>query len=141
MNTPLFLKHRELSGLSVTNSNISPGIRRYRLKSLLSLDRLSEVFLGFAADGQFLVSYSLEGDNFYIRFWLIPSRHGDIKSSLQYPFAQFTLEKFPSSLSFLSTFDAFRFLQSINDPQQFVLIFSHVSFLLGLCNFNTGTRS
>ena len=86
-----------------------------------------EVFLGFTADGCFLVSYATKFELFKLTFWLIPGDSGSPGTWLDKPFAVFS-----ASVAIFRIHEQIgvRFLQSTSDPGTFVLVFSLVSQMI-----------
>ncbi len=123
MDLPFLLMRREIFGSRVP---ATPGLRWFRLMSILPKDCTDEIFLGFTADGRFLVSYTYRQCHFRLRLWLIPGDEYSILDWLKRPFAELLLEKQPA-YAFLTDAWGIRFLQSVSDPQTFVLLFSSVS--------------
>ncbi|BHF60664.1 hypothetical protein SprV_0100362900 [Sparganum proliferum] len=95
------------------------GLRRYCLKDLLPANLLGETFLGFTANGRFIVSYSIRDVQFFVRFWAFPSHPSAIR--LQHPFAQFSFKTY-ADCPFQSDLPAVRFLQSLSDPDNFIFL-------------------
>ncbi|KAH9286409.1 hypothetical protein ECG_00982 [Echinococcus granulosus] len=112
------LFRREMFG---TRLPIFPGLRPICLWDILPKTLYDEVFLGFTADGRFLVSYVSRLGVFRLTFWLIPGEEGSPCSWLNKPFAVFS-----ASISTSRVYDqvGVRFLQSTSDTQIFVLIYS-----------------
>ncbi|VDM32136.1 unnamed protein product [Hydatigera taeniaeformis] len=112
------LFRREVFG---TRLPIFPSLRPICLWDILPKALCDEVFLGFTADGRFLVSYVFRSNVFRLAFWLVPGDEGSPNSWLGKPFAAFS-----TSVPNNRIHDQLgvRFLQSIADTQAFVLIYS-----------------
>ncbi|VDK34970.1 unnamed protein product [Taenia asiatica] len=112
------LFRREIFG---TRLPIFPSLRPICLWDILPMALCDEVFLGFSADGRFLVSYVFRSNAFRLAFWLVPGDEGSPNSWLSKPFAVFS-----TSMSTNQIHDqvGVRFLQSTSDTQLFVLIYS-----------------
>ncbi|KAL5969637.1 PR domain zinc finger protein 15 [Taenia solium] len=112
------LFRREVFG---TRLPIFPSLRPICLWDILPMALCDEVFLGFSADGRFLVSYVFRSNAFRLAFWLVPGDEGSPNSWLSKPFAVFS-----TSMSTNQIHDqvGVRFLQSTSDTQLFVLIYS-----------------
>ncbi|VDM03544.1 unnamed protein product [Schistocephalus solidus] len=121
MNLIKLLSQREILGpFSESQATVpSIGLRRYCLKDVLPDNFLGEIFLGFTANGRFLVSYSRQGVQFFVRFWAFPSPSSSVR--LQHPFAQFSFKTF-TDCPFQSDLPAVRFLQSLSDPDTFLFL-------------------
>lgn len=114
---------REIFG---TRLPIFPSLRPICLWDILPKTLWDEVFLGFSADGRFLVSYVFRSNAFRLTFWLVPGDEGSPSSWLSKPFAVFST---PVSTNRIHDQVGVRFLQSTSDTQVFVLIYSLVSEL------------
>ena len=107
-----------------TRYPIFPTLRPICLWDILPKALRDEVFLGFTADGCFLVSYVFKCEVFKLTFWLIPGDNGSPSTWLDKPFAVFS-----ASVATVRIHEQIgvRFLQSIADPRAFVIIYSLVS--------------
>uniref|UniRef100_A0A5K3F5X6 DCAF15_WD40 domain-containing protein n=1 Tax=Mesocestoides corti TaxID=53468 RepID=A0A5K3F5X6_MESCO len=132
MNLQFLIHRRETFGSLMPATS---GLKCIRLRNILPQNLLDEVFLGFSADSNFLVSYNSRSRYVKLRFWLIPGEHYGPRNWLQTSFADIALDELPTH-PFLSDMFGIRFIQSLNDPQTFVVIFSsassdHVSMIWG----------
>ncbi|KAK4470502.1 hypothetical protein MN116_006050 [Schistosoma mekongi] len=73
-----WLHYREITrSYLVPSMDLSCGLKPYHLRQILPQSAVDDIFLGFSADGCFLVSYKSTFKHHVIRFWLFPpSRSG-----------------------------------------------------------------
>lgn len=121
MNLLDILIRREIKGLKLP---IFPGLRQIHLNHILPFRLRHEVVLGFTADGRFLLSYLFEAKIFKLTFWLNPE-YTDSDHWFDKPFAVYSKVFCDDRIN---DHNGVRFLQSMANPSEFVLIYAWVSY-------------
>ncbi|CAH8856822.1 unnamed protein product [Trichobilharzia szidati] len=101
--------------------DLSCGLKTYHLREILPQSAIFDIFLGFSADGCFLVSYKSDFKHHILRFWLFPP------ASTQRCGMSLTLyaeRKFIRSCYYpnLPSIPCVRFVQTLSSPKEFLLL-------------------
>ncbi|CAH8523805.1 unnamed protein product [Schistosoma turkestanicum] len=117
-----WLRNREVtSNQNVLSMDLSCGLKPYHLRQILPQDAVDDIFLGFSADGCFLVSYKNDFKHHVIRFWLFPpSSTGKSGPKL----VLYSERKFlrTSYCPEIHNVPCVRFVQSLAIPNSFLLL-------------------
>lgn len=124
-----WLQNRELTSIhNVLSMDLSCVLKPYHLRQILPPDASDDIFLGFSADGCFLISYKNDFKHHVIRFWLFPPRStGNLGPKL----ALYSERKFlrTSYCPDLHNVPCVRFVQSLAVSNSFLLLACNVSTL------------
>ncbi|CAH8575501.1 unnamed protein product [Schistosoma bovis] len=117
-----WLQNRELTSIhNVLSMDLSCVLKPYHLRQILPPDASDDIFLGFSADGCFLISYKNDFKHHVIRFWLFPPRStGNLGPKL----ALYSERKFlrTSYCPDLHNVPCVRFVQSLAVSNSFLLL-------------------
>ncbi|CAH8550209.1 unnamed protein product [Heterobilharzia americana] len=117
-----WLQEREVtSSPSASSLDLTCGLKAYHLRQILPQSAADDIFLGFSADGCFLISYKSDFKHYVLRFWLFPPSCVEQSGILLTLFAERKFLRTGYCLSILSI-PCIRFVQSLSSSSSFLLI-------------------